>query len=164
MKYYIAPSHYAGKQTFIVRDEEKNKTYEVRGRVFISLRWLELRHIDGTLLYRARRRFTVGLHRRYDIQDANGRRLGSVGRTYGPFRPTFSIQLEDKTYHIVGSLFQHDFALVCEGDTACQVEKKVFSDGDAFEITVETKERPGLYLFVLLLIDQFIHEKKRFFR
>ncbi len=60
-----------------------------------------------------------------------------------------------------GSLFAHSFGIYNEDTVIASIEKKVFSFGDSYEIDVEDQTNLELLLFIVIIIDQVIHEGEK---
>ncbi len=161
MKFYINPSHFAKRSSFTIRDDEKNRLFKVTGKFFFGLRNLSIEDMNNQLLYRAKRRFSFSLYKRYAIYNEAEEEIAIIKRSYGFFKPTFTIFFEDKELFIKGSLYQHNFALANESDPLCSMSKKVFPTGDAYEIEVLSEKKPLLHLFLMIVIDQCLHERKK---
>jgi len=164
LKYYINPSHFAKKKDFIIRDFNQNPLFKMKGRFFLRLKRLEMTDNDGNTILRLQKRCTLGFTRKYDILTAENQRIGRIKRTYGFFRPKFTVLLGDESLKLEGSFYQHDFALKEDDRLLAKISKQVFPFGDAFEIDVRAEEEEKLHLFLMVGLDQFIHEFKKTFR
>jgi len=164
VKFYISPTHFASQREFIIRDEDQNKLFRVKGRFLLSLRWLKMRDMNDSFIYGVRKHFTVGFIRRYQITDDERKTVATIKRAYGFFRPKFTLTIADETYSVEGSLYQHRFEIQKDGETYAKISKSVFMFGDAFEIEVLHERNPLLFLFLIVTIDQFLHERKKFFK
>ncbi len=164
MKYYINPSHFAKKKDFVIRDFNQNPLYTMEGRFFLRLKRLQMRDNDDNIVFEMKKRFTLGFIRNYEVFAGNGQRIARIKRTYGFFRPKFTVFLGDEPVQLEGSFYQHDFALKKDDRLLAKITKQVFPFGDAFEIDVRAEEEEKLHLFLMVGLDQFIHEFKKTFR
>jgi len=163
VKFYISPTHFAKKRRFIVRDANQEKAFEVKGRFLFGMRSLEMRTVEGESVYRIKRRYTLGIYRRYNVLDAQDKKAAELSKAYGLLRPRVNVTLDGEVIVPEGSLYQHRFSLA-GAHIDVRMEKKVFPAGDAYEIDVGTSPRPHLCLFLLIAIDQFLHERKKIIR
>jgi len=164
VKFYISPTHFASQREFIIRDEDQNKLFRIKGRFLFSMRWLKMRDMNDAFIYGVRKHFTLGFIRRYHITDDERKIVASIKRTYGFLRPKFTVSVAEDTYQVDGSLYQHRFEITKDGETYARISKSVFSFGDAFEIEVLHERSPLLFMFLIVTIDQFLHERKKFFK
>ena len=161
MQFYLKPTHYSKTRSFTIRDEHKNRLFRVKGRFFMGLRQLEMRDMNGELLYRMRRKYDFTFMKKYIIEDEHQTTMGVIQRTYGFFAPKFKIILLEHPLVIEGSLYQHDFSLM-DGEAPCaRIQKQVFPSGDAYEIDITREEKPLLHLFAMITVDQFLHERRK---
>ncbi len=161
MNFYIKPYHFAKKKSFTIRDDSKNRLFKVKGRFSFGLRTLKMTDMNNQLLYDAKRRFKWSFYKYYTIENEAGDIIAEIKRSYGLFKPTFTLFIEDKALQIKGSLYQHNFSLADDFNTLASMSKKVFPDGDLFEIEVLTEKKPLLHLFMMITVDQFLHERKK---
>ncbi len=161
MKFYIKPSHFAKKSSFTVRDDSKNRLFKVKGKFLFGLRSLRISDMNNQCLYITRRRFKPATFKYYTIENEQGEIVARIRRTYGFLRPKFTLMIDDKTLEIKGSLYQHNFSVADDFNTLASMSKKVFPTGDAFEIEVQTEKHPLLHLFMMITVDQFLHERKK---
>jgi len=162
MKFYIKPHHFARSRSFTIRDEANNPLFKVKGKFLLGLRSLKIRDMNNELLYVTRRRKSLSFYKKYTIEDEKGVILARITRTYGLFRPKFTLYVEGRKLTIKGSLYQHDFSIADDFDTLVSMSKKVFPSGDTYEIDVQGEKKPLLYLFLMITVDQFLHERKKF--
>jgi uncharacterized protein YxjI len=76
------------------------------------------------------------------------------------FRPRFELTVLGKEMTIEGTLFAHSFDVLYQGQSMASIQKKIISWGDAYEIEIHSQEHTELYLFVIIILDQILHEKK----
>ncbi len=164
MEYYINPSHFAKKKDFLIRDFNQDTLFKVKGRFFLRLKRLEMTDTEDKTIFRMTKRFTLGFVRNYEIKTADDRVVARIRRTYGFFRPKFTVYVGEESLDLEGSFYQHEFALKKGERLLAQISKQVFPFGDAFAIDVRGEEEEKLYLFLMVGLDQFIHEFKKTFR
>ena len=162
MKFYIKPRHFAQYRSFKIRDEGQGELFKIKGKFFLGMRSLTMKDMSNQVLYTVERRFNLKFYRIYEVKNANGEVVAIVQRTYGWFRPRYTILMKDRKMHFEGSIYQHAFSIHTEEQQLAKIEKRVFSFGDAYEIDVMVDKDPLLHLFLVVLIDQMNHERKKF--
>ncbi len=162
MQFYIKPEHFAKKRSFTIRDEKKNRLFKVKGKFFWGLRSLEIKDMNSELLYRTKRRFDVTFFKKYTIEDEKNNIVAVINRTRGFKKPKFKIVVFDEQFVIDGDLYGHDFSIRDKENTLiASMGKRVFPSGEAYEIDVQTEKKPLLQLFLIITIDQFLHERRK---
>lgn len=162
MKFYIKPKHFAQYRSFKIRDESQGELFKIKGKFFLGMRSLKMKDMSNQLLYSVVRRFNFKLYRAYDVLSSEDKVVAKVHRTFGWFKPRYTIIMNDKKFHFEGSVLQHVFAIHDEDNELARIEKRVFSFGDAYEIDVKVDKDPLLHLFLIIIIDQMNHERKKF--
>ncbi len=162
MKFYIKPKHFAQHRSFKIRDESQGELFKIKGKFFMGMRKLSMKDMSNQVIYTIERAFSLKFYRMYTVYNSQGEEAAKVHRTYGWFRPRYTVLIKDHKMHFEGSIYQHAFSLHNEENKLAQIEKKVFSFGDAYEIDVITEKDPLLHLFLVVVIDQMNHERKKF--
>lgn len=67
---------------------------------------------------------------------------------------------EGKNYNLTGNFIGFNFQLVYEDKYIGSVNKKYFSFGDAYELSVDDDYDPALFCCIALIIDNCIHSNK----
>mgnify|MGYP000206025117 CR=1 FL=1 len=96
----------------------------------------------------------------YFIYDKEEVLVAEVQKRFS-FRPKFTVQALNNEMVVEGSLFGHNFSVMNNGELVAAISKKVFSFGDSYEIEIIPNENKELYLFLVIVIDQVIHESKK---
>ncbi len=162
MQFYIKPEHFAKKTSFTIRDEKKNRLFQVRGTFFFGLRRLSIKDMNSQLLYRAKRRFDITFFKKYTIDDEKNNIIAEIYRTRGVRQPKFKIKALDKLVTIDGDLYGHEFSIRDEENALlASMGKRVFPSGEAYEIDVPSEKKPLLFLFIIIVLDQFLHERAK---
>jgi len=147
----------------MIKDEGQNNLFRIKGKFFFGLRTLTIQDMNSQKLYEAQKRFAFNKYKLYDITNEKGESMALIKRTRGLFKPKFIIEINDESLKIKGSLYQHSFSINDEENTLASMGKQVFSFGDAYEIEVLAEKNPLLHLFIMVTIDQFLHERKKSF-
>jgi uncharacterized protein YxjI len=119
---------------------------------------LDLQRPDGSAVLQAHRKVFTFLPK-YFIESPDGEQLAVVQRRFG-LRPKFDVSLGTEQLQVSGSLFAHSFQVMDERGVIASIQKKIISWGDTYEIDITDDRRVELLLFVVIIIDQVIHEQK----
>jgi uncharacterized protein YxjI len=146
------------RDKFSIFDENQVAKYHVEGKLLSLTNRLEFSdEHNQVLLYAHKPIFSILA--KYYIEDSNGQQLAVIKRTLG-LRPKFNLQLENKMLKVSGGIFAHSFVIE-DGDTLiASIQKRIISWGDTYEITVTDAYAPELSLFIVVLLDQIIHERR----
>ena len=159
MRYYIKQKVFSIKDKFKVTDENQNELYEVKGRFMSLSNKLELKDMNGSVLFLAKKKI-LSFMARYSLFDDQGTEVALIKRKLS-LRPNFDLSIMGKDLSVEGSFYGHAFDIVDQENVVASINKKYLSWGDTYEIDIHETEHNELYLFVVIIIDQVIHEKKR---
>lgn len=159
MKYYVKQKVFTLKDKFFIKDYDQNDIYEVQGKFMSLSNKLQLLKPDGTEVLRTQKRL-FKIFPLYEVFTPNGEVLAKIQKKFG-FRPKFDVQMGNTELKVEGSFFAHSFGIYKEGTNIASIEKKIFSFGDSYEIDVEDETNLELLLFIVIIIDQVIHESQK---
>ncbi len=162
MKFYVKLEHFARHRSFKLRDASQGELFRIKGRFLFGLRELVMTDMNNEVLYKLHRRFAPHFNRLYHVHDEEGKILARITKTAGLFRPDYTMTVEDKAVTFGGVIRKHQFSLHLENKKVAEIRRGTFSFGDAYEIEVTTEQKPLLHLFLVIVIDQMNHERKRF--
>ena len=156
MKYYIKQKVFSLRDKFRIMDETQKELYSVEGK-FISIQnKLQLLHMNGSQALNAQKKL-FKIMSRYDIFTPHNDHLATVQRKFS-FRPKFLVTVGNEELQVEGSFFAHSFGIFRDGQEVASIEKKYISWGDTYEIDIQDDLNKELYLFIVIIIDQIIHE------
>ena len=162
MKFYIKPKHFARYRSFKIRDEAQGELFKIKGKFLLGMRELEMKDMNGQVLYIAKKRPSFSLYRSYDILNEKGDSIAQVNRSLSLVRPTYTMALNEQTYSFKGSLPHHSFSIYHDENELAKISKGSYDFGEAYEVEVFTDKSPLLHLFLIVVIDQLNHERKKF--
>jgi len=140
-------------------DESQKELYTVEGK-FISIQnKLQLLNMNGSQVLNAKKKL-FRIFATYEIFTPHGDLLAEIKRKFS-LRPKFEVNVQGEQLMVEGSLFAHSFGVMRNGQEAASIQKKVISWGDTYEINVNDDLNSELYLFMVIIIDQVIHEQKK---
>lgn len=159
MKYYVKQKVFSLKDKFYIKDESQNDKYMVQGKMFSLTNQLDLMNLNEEVLLTANKRM-FQFFPKYAIVDSRGEQQAVVKRLFG-LRPKFNVFIGNETLEVQGSFFAHSFTIIRNGINIASIIKKVMAFGDAYEIEIDEPNNEMLYLFIVIIIDQTIHENKK---
>ena len=159
MKYYVKQKVFTLKDKFFIKDYDQNDIYEVQGKFMSISNKLQLLKPDGTEVLNTKKKL-FKIFPLYEIFTPEGEVVASIQKKFG-FKPKFDVTMGNTELKVEGSFFAHSFGILKEGRTIASIEKKVFSFGDSYEIDIEDESQLELLLFIVVIIDQVIHESEK---
>jgi len=98
---------------------------------------------------------------KYTVFDSEGKEVLSVKKKFS-IKPTFEVSdSEGNAYKIQGDYMAFDFTLTKNDKFLGSVRKKIFSFGDAYELSVDDNENPALFCCFALIIDNCMHNENK---
>ncbi len=158
MKYYIKQKVFSLKDKFTVKDANDKDVYQVQGKVFSLTNKLELLKMDGSQALNAKKKLFRFLPL-YNIYSPHDDELAEVKRLLA-FKPKFLVTVGNTEYNVEGTLFAHTFQIYKDEQEVASITKKVVSFGDTYEIDILDENNKELFLFIVIIIDQIVHENK----
>lgn len=158
MRFYIKQKVFSFRDKFRIMDEQQNELYQVGGKFFSIQNKLELLNMDGSTVLHAQKKVFAILPK-YTIFDPHNQEVAIVQRKFA-FKPKFEVTVGHKQLTVDGSFWGHSFG-VHDGELeVASISKKVISWGDTYEIEIHDDRDKELYLFIVIIIDQVLHEQK----
>lgn len=159
MKFYIKQKILSFRDKFRIMDESQKEVYTVEGKFFSIQNKLELLNANGSQVLNAKKKL-FRFFATYEIFTPHGELTAVVKRKLS-IRPKFELEVQGEVLTVEGSLFAHSFGIIKDGQEVASIHKKVISWGDTYEIDIDSNINIELYLFMVIIIDQVIHEKKK---
>ena len=159
MKYYVKQKVFTLKDKFFIKDFDQNDVYEVQGKFMSISNKLQLLRTDGTEVLNTKKKL-FKIFPLYEVFTPEGDILASIQKKFS-LKPKFEVTMGNTELTVEGSFFAHSFGILKEGRTVASIEKKVFSFGDSYEIDIEDETDLELLLFIVIIIDQVIHESQK---
>ncbi|MBI9008998.1 MAG: LURP-one-related family protein [Tenericutes bacterium] len=159
MKFYIKQKVFSFKDKFNITDENQNLKYQVQGKVFTIRNKLEMQDANENVLYKSQKKL-FRLFANYLISEPDGGEVANIKRKFS-LRPKFDLSILNEELTVDGSLFAHSFGIYNKGEMVASISKKIISWGDTYEIEIFEEKNVELFLFVVIILDQVIHEGKK---
>jgi uncharacterized protein YxjI len=158
MRFYIKQKVFSIRDKFRIMDETQRELYTVEGKFFSIQNKLELLNMNGSQVLNASKKVFT-LMPKYSIFTPHGDLLAQVHRKFA-LRPKFIVYVNNEELEVEGSFFGHSFGVMRNGQEVASISKKVISWGDTYEINIADELNTELYLFIVIIIDQIIHEQE----
>jgi len=158
MKFYIKQKVFSFGDKFSILDEQQNEVYQVKGKVFSLQNNIDFLDMHGNVILKANKKVFQILPK-YTIYNVEDMPLVTIQRKFA-LTPKFDVLKGSEELTIEGSLFAHSFTIYRNGVDVASITKKILSFGDFYEINLATPHEIELYLFMVIVIDQVIHENK----
>jgi uncharacterized protein YxjI len=159
MKYYVKQKVFTLKDKFFIKDFDQNDIYQVQGKFMSISNKLQLLRMDGTEVLNSKKKL-FRLFPFYEIFTPLGEVTATIQKKFA-IKPKFDVVMGNEELKVEGSFFAHSFGIMKDGRTIASIEKKVFSFGDSYEIDIEDETQLDLLLFIVIIIDQVIHESEK---
>ncbi len=159
MKYYVKQKVFSFKDKFTIKDYSQNDVYQVEGKFMSLTNKLQLLNMDGSQALNAKKQL-FKLFPVYHVYSNHDEELAVIKKRFA-FKPRFDVYVGEEEYQVEGTLFAHSFVIRKDDMDVASIEKKVFSFGDSYEIDILDETRKELLLFIVIIIDQVIHESQK---
>lgn len=159
MKFYIKQKIFSLRDKFKIMDASQKEVFQIEGKMISIQNKLQLLKMDGSQILNSKRK-VVSLFSKYFIFDPHGEKVAEITRKFS-MRPKFVVTVGHNEYQVEGSLFAHSFGIFDGNMELASIQKKVISWGDTYEIDIHDELNTNLFLFIVIIIDQVIHEKKQ---
>ena len=158
MKFYVKQKLFSARNKFTIFNENEEEAYKVEGKMFSFKNYLELRRMDDSVVYSTQKKLMSFLPK-YTVYDTVGEEVAKIFKKFA-FRPRFDVFTGDERFYIEGSVFAHSFGITNGEQTVAEIKKKVFKLTDSYEIEIFEEKESELFLFIVIMIDQILHEGK----
>jgi uncharacterized protein YxjI len=158
MKFYIKQKIFTLKDRFSVMDENGKDVYQVQGKLFSLSNKMELLNMNGSTALLANKKVFSFLPK-YFIYSTHNELLAEVNKKFA-LKPKFQVLVGNEELTVEGSFFGHSFGILKDQTIVASITKKILSFGDTYEIDIDDNQNVELFLFIVIIIDQVIHEQK----
>ncbi|MEZ4869169.1 MAG: LURP-one-related family protein [Caldilineaceae bacterium] len=163
MRFILNERIFSLRDSYYIRNEQGDNTYEVTGRL-ISLRdKLALRDLKGYTLATITEKM-LSLRPVYTIE-RSGQPQAKVKKDFiNVLREGFSVDMEDglPDLRIQGDILDHNYTISREGVNIAQISKKWISLRDSYAIDVAEGEDPVLLIACAIVVDRIAHDDEKF--
>jgi uncharacterized protein YxjI len=159
MRFYIKQKVFSFRDKFRIMDESQKEMYQVSGKFMSVQNKLQLLNMDGSTVLHAKKKVFAILPK-YTIFDPHDNEVAYIQRRFA-FKPRFDVQVGTKDLRVEGSFWGHSFGIFDGDREVASISKKIISWGDTYEIEVHDDRDTELFLFIVIIIDQVIHEQKK---
>jgi len=147
------------RDKFTIKDYSQNDLYRVEGKFMSITNKLELQNMDGSQVLNSKK-VLFKLFPVYKIYSNHDDLMAVIKKKFS-FKPKFEVTVGNQEYLVSGELFAHSFVILKNEQEVASIKKKVFSFGDSYEIDIIEESQKELFLFIVIIIDQVIHEGQK---
>ncbi len=158
MKFYIKQKVFTLKDQFDIMDETGKPVFKVAGKMFSISNKLQLQNLNGSIILHAQKKVLSFLPK-YTLYSPHDEVVATIERKFG-LKPKFLVQAGTDELRVEGSFFAHSFQVFDENRMLASIQKKLISFGDSYEIDIDDINNTELYLFIVIVLDQIIHEQQ----
>lgn len=159
MKFYIKQKVFTFKDKFDISDEHQNPCYQVKGKLMSISNKLELQDLSGATILRSHKK-VLTLLPKYFIYNNNNEEIATIQAKLSFLKPKFILHAFNKEMVVEGDFFSHSFSVSDNVKTVATIQKKLIAWGDTYEIEILDENHIEEYLFIVIILDQIIHERK----
>lgn len=149
MQFYMKQKVFSWSDQFSIYDAAGAPVFTVQGEIFTFGKRLHLYDAAGRELFLIRQKVFSFLPR-YFIEQGE-QTVASVVKEFTFFRQEYTV--EGLGWSVEGDFTAHNYVITAGGMHIASVDKRWFTFGDAYEITVAPDINPALVLAVVLVID-----------
>lgn len=158
-KLYIQQAVFKITDHYPIVNEHQETVYYVDQKFKFIGKFYTVTDVTGKVLFTIERGFAFFLPV-YTITFATGETI-TIRTNFTLFRHKFDIEVEDFTLKVEGDFFAHNYALYTERTELASINKKWFSWGDAYEITIYDETFMDLSVAVLIAVDELIDTQRK---
>lgn len=161
--FYLKQKVFSFKDRYKVYDENEQVVFHCEGKMFSFKQPIKI--IDSTTnehLFTLSKKVFSFLPTYY-LMNPNGNIIGTLKKEMKFLKHSVAIDIEGVgLINIEGNLFAHAFSAKLNDQIIMTVQKKIFSVGDSYEITVdETLVDVPLMIAVAIMIDHMLHNESK---
>jgi|SRR5699024_4291625 len=142
----------------IVNENEKTVYYVDQEFQFVG-KFYNVSNANGDIVFTIERGFAFLLPV-YTITFATGETI-KIHTNFTLFRHSFDIEIEDFTLSVDGDFFAHNYSLYGADTELASINKRWFTWGDAYEITIYDETFMDLSVAVLIAVDELIDTQSK---
>ena len=95
---------------------------------------------------------------KYTVFSPEGEEIAKVNRKFH-IKPKFDLHLGNETLKVEGSFVGYSFGIYRDEQEVASIKKEILTWGDTYSIDINDESQKELYLFMVVIIDQIIHEQ-----
>lgn len=162
-QFYIKQQLFSVAEKFTVTDSENNVQYYVTGSLFNAQKNFEIRNTADDLVAKITKRVLAFLPK--FIVETHNNETVEIKKDLSLLRPHYTFTPQNIS--VQGDIFEMNFSILNNKEEIATIQKKLFSFGDAYEITIlDTKEgqysgaNEILVVALTITIDYMISQKQ----
>jgi uncharacterized protein YxjI len=163
MKYlYLKQKVFSIRDTFKVFDEQQNLVYEAKGKILTLNSRRDLFQVGSTNPILTMKQKVIAFAPIYYLFDKNDQQIAKMAQQLLAFFGTkFQFVYQGKKYQLSGDFFGFNFLMKDEQGIVLQIQKKILSWGDTYQLAIEDTLDETIAVGIVLMIDDFIDDARR---
>jgi len=159
MRFILKERIFSLRESYYIRDDNNNNTFEVTGRLIGFREKLKLRDLSGNTLATITEKM-ISLRPVYSISRPNQPDAKVKKDFINMLRDGFSVNLDDglPDLRIQGNILEHNYTMEQDGKVVAQVSKKWISLRDSYVVDVSDGEDAVLIVACAIVVDRITHE------
>jgi uncharacterized protein YxjI len=159
MRYVLRQKLFSWSDSYVIRNENDDPVYQVKGEVFSLGKKLSFQDMEGRELVFVRQRLLT-LRPKYEIS-RDGETLAVVEKAWTFFKCRFSVDVPGPDdYEAAGDFMDHEYEFEQYGETAATISKKWFSWTDSYGVDIAAGHDEVMLLACAVVIDAICHDGK----
>ena len=159
MIYRIKEKFWSFGDEFIIKNENDEPCYIVKGQAFSWGDKLSLQDLEGNELSFISQKL-MSFKPKYEIY-IKGELFAEVRKEFSWFKKVFTLDIPGPNdYQIEGSFWKHDYTFTRQEGVVATVSKKMFSWSDSYAIKTVDGEDDISILSACIVIDQIIENER----
>lgn len=160
MKVYIKNKFVSMGGSSFVLDEDKNKIFRIKGKIFSITRKKRIYDMNDNLLFSVRNKwFNFFRHRSY-IYDAKNERIATVRDKIFDVKGTFYIDDCEDNIKIEGKFLSPRATIIRNDEVIAELKREIFTIRDAFQLEAEENDIPFL-VALIIAVDNIVDNREK---
>ncbi len=161
MKLYVRNKIVSLGDSSVVVDENKQKHYKVKGKIFSPTHKKYICDLEGNVLYRVRNKFWSLFNRSALIYEGKrGRKVARVNKKVFTLNKEYIVLGVEDEIKLEGGFFSLKCDILKNGNVIGTVRREITLIADSFELEAEDENMPFLIALVVA-IDNITDRKKK---
>ena len=160
MKYQVREKLFSFTDDFIIKNENDEPSFNVRGKFLSMGHKLNLEDLNGNSIYYIEQKLFRFLPEYY-IYDSSGKQVAKVKKQFTFFKPKFEIESDYGYYELNGNIFDHDFKITKNNSICAVISKSWFSLSCTYGIDINENEDHSFILSLVIVLDKVMDDQER---
>ena len=161
MRYVMKEKILSLTDSFVIRDNDGNKVYQVKGKLLSIGDKLSFCDMDGKKLARIKQEI-ITITPSYRVYRGRKLQADLSKRMFTVFRDKFKVDMKDGSpnLEIVGNILDHEYSFRRKGKEVAHASKKWVSISHSYGVQVDAGEDAVLILACAVIVELIGHESE----